>query len=262
MKIEAFFRKHLRNHEHFQFHTAVRDLIIKEGAQTLKIVTQFATYQALYDVEDEGIQKVSKSFLTGKIHEADKARDDIYTGMVLINEGSLRHFSEPVREAAGRLKILFDTYGNIAQKPLNEQTSAVHNILQELKGGYLAATQTVGINAWVAELETRNAALDALYLERIDEAASKTDIVVKTARIELDAAYDIIVERINALAVVEGIELYESFIRKLNLLIDKYTAILNARTGRKHHKPEAEETEEPEEPVEGGEGGDGGEPAI
>jgi len=246
MKIEAFFRKHLRNDEHFQFHTAVRDLIIKEGAQTLKIQTQFAAYQTLYDREDEGIKKVSKSFLTDKIHKADKARDDIYAGMVLINEGSLRHYSEPIREAAERLKILFDTYGNIPQKPLNEQTSAVHNILQELKGEYLAATQTVGINGWVAELETRNAAFDALMLERFDEAAAKTDIVVRTARRELDAAYDIIVERINALAVVEGIEQYEAFIRKLNIVIAKYTAILNARLGKKHHRPETEESQEPE----------------
>jgi len=203
--------------------------------EKLKILPQFATYQALYNVEDEGIKKISKSFLTGKIHEADKARDDMYTGMVQINEGMLKSYNEPAREAATRLKILFDTYGSLAHKPLNEQTSAIHNIVQELKGAYFSDTMTIGINVWVLELEARNNAFDALMVERFHEDAAKTDINVRAARLEVDAAYDKIVTRVNALAEVEGVAAYESFIRMLNTIIAKYTAILHARLGRKHH---------------------------
>jgi len=73
MKID---KSRLRNDEHFQFNTEFRDLVAKEGAQNLKIETQFAAYLPLYDKEDEGIKRVSKSIFTTKIHEADKARDD------------------------------------------------------------------------------------------------------------------------------------------------------------------------------------------
>jgi len=255
MKIHELYGSRLRNDEHFQFHDAFCKIVTAAGAQNLKIEALFAAYIPLYEKEDEGIKRVSKSFLTAKIHDADKARDDTYSGMVEINNGSLKHYSEPVREAAGRLKILFDTYGNVSIKPLNEQTSAIHNILQELKGEYLQAAQTVGLQGWTAELETRNAAFDALMLERFDEAASKTDVVVRTARAELDAVYHKIVERINALVVIEGEEQYRQFIKTLNQVIAKYNAVVNARLGRKHHKHETgSNTENNEDNDGGGEG--------
>jgi len=241
MKIAYIDQTKLRNDEHFQFYTEVRDLINRLGAQDLKIQTQFDAYLSLYDKEDEGIKRVAKSALTAKIHNADKARDEIYTGMVELNTATMTyHYSITVRDAAKRLKILFDTYGNISNKPLNEQTSAIHNIMQELKGEYLTATQTVKIDDWVNQLEARNNVFDSLVKQRFDEAAAKSHVVVRAARVELDAAYDIIVERINALAVVEGIEQYETFIQTLNTIIAKYTAILHARLGRKHHKPHTE----------------------
>ena len=249
MKIEYIDRSRLRNDEHFQFHTEFRGLVDKDGAQNLKIQAQFDAYVPLYQKEDEGIKRVTKSALTGKIHEADKARDDIYSGMVEINEASLKHYHPSVREAAQKLKILFDTYGNVSKKPLNEQTSAVYNILQELRGNYAEQARTVGIDGWANELEARNNAFEALVKERFDESAAKTDVVVKTARVALDAAYDTIVERVNALAVIEGVEQYERFIKTLNTVIAKYTAAVNARLGRKHHKPAAGKRENEEQEV-------------
>jgi hypothetical protein len=65
MKIETFYRKNLRNDEHFQFNTEFRDLVTKEGAQNLKVADQFDAYLPLYNKHDEGIQRVSKSLLTG-----------------------------------------------------------------------------------------------------------------------------------------------------------------------------------------------------
>jgi len=224
-----------------------RSLVIAHGAESLKIAAQFAIYEPALEREDEGIKKVSKSFLTAKIHAADKARDEIWSGMVLINDGSLKHYSEPVREAAGKLKILFDTYGNISQKPLNEQTSAIYNILQELREEYLAAAQTVGITSWANELEARNNAFEALVMARYNEAGAKTNVAVKAAREEVDAAYDTIVERLNALAVIEGEGAYAAFIRTLNAIIAKYNAILNGRLGRHGHR-HGHETGEEEAP--------------
>jgi hypothetical protein len=39
----------------------------------------------LYDREDIALKKIVKSEFTAKIHEADKARDEIYTGMAEMN---------------------------------------------------------------------------------------------------------------------------------------------------------------------------------
>ena len=229
MKITKIDTLRLRNDEHFQFYTEVKDLIIKHGAAALKIPAQFEAFLALYDKVDEGIKKINKSALTTEIQKADKARDEIWSGINSMNKAALKHFDPAVQKAAQRLKVVFDAYGNIAKKPLNEQTSAVYNILQELQGKYAADVATVGIEQWAAELQARNIAFGALVKDRFDEVALKTDVVLKEARAELDVAYRAIIERIGAFVVLEGPAEYEHFIRALNVVVDNYADALARR---------------------------------
>jgi hypothetical protein len=151
-------------------------------------------------------------------------------------------FLPETRKAADRLKILFDTYGNVAKKPVNEESSAIYNILQDLKGKYAADIDTVGAGQWVTELETRNAAVERLVKERFDETASRCDIVLKTARTELDAAYAAIRKRVNALVEVEGAGAYEQFIKALNAVIAKY-AVKRAHGHNHGHQKGGEVTD-------------------
>jgi hypothetical protein len=130
---------------------------------------------------------------------------------------------------------VFNTYGglNLARRPLNEQTSALYNLLQELNGAYAADIHTLNITKWVEELEANNRTFDELVKTRYDEKAQRTDLVVREVRIDVDAAYRTIIERIEALVIVEGLENYEAFIRRLNVVITKYNNILAQRQGRR-----------------------------
>ena len=238
MKIKSIEKGRLRNDEHFMFNTEFRDLLDKAAALKAKVQAQFDAHAALLNKEDEGLKKITKSALTAKIHDEDKIRDDLYTGMTELTAAMLRHPLENRREAAKRLKILFDTYGYISKKTLNEQTSAGINILQELKGAYAADAQAIGLTDYIPLFESHNDALEALVKERYDEAAAKTDVVIRDARVKVDAAYEDIVARINAIELLEGGELCENFIRTFNVVVGKYHAIINTRTGRKH-KPDA-----------------------
>ncbi|MCL2101233.1 MAG: DUF6261 family protein [Fibromonadales bacterium] len=247
MKIGKINSNNMRNDSHFQFHTEFKDLVAKSGAEALKIGQQFQSYIPLYDRVDIALKKINKSVLTEQIQEADKARDEIWEGIINMNAAALKHFSPETREAAKRLKIVFDTYGNIARKPLNEQTSATYNILQELEGKYTGDVAVVGIQQWVAELKARNNAFGDLVKERFDESALKTDIVLRDARRELDGVYRTIVERINALVIVEGAAAYEAFIRTLNVIVKKYTPKKRKKDGGVEE--EIEENEEVENEI-------------
>jgi len=237
MPITEIQKIRLRNDEHFMLHTEFHNLLSTTGAESLRVAAQFADYTVLLNKEDEGLKKISKSALTAQIHDEDKKRDELYDGMTELTTALLKSPNENKREAAKRLKIVFDTYGNISKKPINEQTSAIINILQELKGHYLQDAQLIGLTEYVTLIETHNNALEALVRERYDESTSKTDVVLRDARIAVDTAYDNITARINALALLEGGAVCENFIRSLNTIIAKYSAILNARLGRRHHKP-------------------------
>jgi len=239
MQISEIRKSHLRNDEHFMLHTEFHNLLSTAGAENLRVAAQFAAYTVLLNKEDEGLKKITKSALTARIHDEDKARDELYDGMTALNAALLKSPHENKREAAKRLKIVFDTYGNISKKPINEQTSAIINILQELKGPYAADALLLGLTDYVNLIETHNNTLEALVRERYGESAAKTDVVMIEARQALDAAYDDITARVNALALLEGGAVCENFIRSLNTIIAKYTAILNSRLGRRHHKPHA-----------------------
>ena len=118
MKINKIYAYNLRNDAHFQFYTEFRNLVQKEGAENLKIATQFEAWLPLYDKEDTALKKIQKSAITAQIQEADRVRDEIWGDLVETNTAALRHFDPDVRESAKQLKIVFDTYGNIAKKPL------------------------------------------------------------------------------------------------------------------------------------------------
>jgi hypothetical protein len=126
----------------------------------------------------------------------------------------------------------FKNEQNDSENTVNSENSG--HILQELRGKYAADVATVGIGQWVAELESRNKAFENLVKERFDETAARTDIVLKEARAKLDEAYKTIAERVNALAVVEGAEDYEAFIRTLDAVIAKYAV----KHHRHHHHAE------------------------
>jgi hypothetical protein len=247
----------MRNDAHFQYQTEFRTIVTEFGAQSLKIGPQFAEWEPLYAVEDEALKKIVKSEFTAKIQDADKARDDTFSGMAEISRACLKHHDPGVAEAAKRLKILLGTYGSIDRKPLNEQTAAITNILQDLKGKYAPDAAAVGIGAWVAELEKRNGAFIAHTQERFDEAAARTSVTMGDARTDVDKAYRAIVQRINALIIVEGAGAYENFVSRLNVVIDKYVAALARQKGRSGKKEGGGESEErndaPEDDGYGGE---------
>ena len=234
MKINLIHLNNMRNDEHFQFHYEFSKIVREHGIAKLKIDDQFTAYAALFQDEDTALKKITKSAITPEIQDADKQRDIIFRGMVDAHKAALKHFDPDKQSAAKRLKVVFDTYGNVAKKPLNEQTSAIINMIQEILITYLADSQLIGIADWATQLRERNDVVDGLMHERYVESAGRTDIVMKEARTKVDEAYRIITERINALTIVEGDATYAEFIRTLNAVVEKYSAALAQRYGKKN----------------------------
>jgi hypothetical protein len=229
-----------RNDEHFLFFYGVLDLINRIGAAALKIQNEFEVFRVCFDNEDEALKKISKSAVTAKINDADTARDITFRGLVDTNNIALNHYDPEVAEAAQILKIPFDAYGNLAILPLKEETSGIINLMQELKGKYAAAVQKAGLTGWVTKLETDNNTFFTLFTERNDENAARTQLKMKECRLETERAYEAVVERINALIVIEGEADYAEFVSKLNSLIDKFNNDVAVRIGRAKAKKNKE----------------------
>ena len=247
MKINSTKTSNFTNDEHFQFNTEFIDTVKRFDPSKLKIEADFGLYTTLYEQEDAVLKKIMKSAYTAEIAEADKRRDSLFNGMVSTSNAALNHYKEDTRKAATRLKILFDTYGNLARKPLNQQTSGVYNLMQELNGAYAADAQQVGIADWAAELEAANLAFDRLVKDRFEESASRTNFVLRDVRLQVDAAYRAIIARIGALVIVEGVDTYTDFIRYWNTVVAKYATTVAQRTGRRRKTPAENAQQEADE---------------
>ena len=239
MKTRKLDFRSLRNNEHFQCQTEFKRLVEEFNPATLKIEVLFSqSYIPLYAAEDEALTAIIKNSFTEERGDSDRLRDHTFRGMSDTVDAGLNHFDPEVQASARRLKIVFDTFGNIAALPLNEETSAIYNFTQELEEKHAADVQKLGLQPWINKLKADNQAYEALVTGGYEEDAAKSELKAKTTRAEVDGAVRQIIERIEALMVVEGEANYAEFVRRLNLQFDKYANTLAQRRGAAKAKKE------------------------
>ena len=232
MKIKRIDFRTLRNNEHFQCQTEFKTLVETLNPAKLKIELHFnLNYIPAYNAEDEALIKIIKNTFSEQRSDADRTRDQTFRGSADTVIAGQNHFEPEVREAARRLKIVFDRFGNVAQLPLNEETSAIYNLVQEVTEKHTTDAEKLGLLPWMNKLKVDNQAYEALVTGGYEEEAAKTELKAKTTRAEVDKVVRQIIERIEALIVIEGEAAYTEFVRRLNLIFDKYANTLALRKG-------------------------------
>ena len=232
MKIEVLKTSNLRNEEHYQFQNEFKALVERFTPGALGIEAAFAAYLTLYANETEALDIILKSPFTGKVTTADDKREITFRGFCDTVKGALNHFTPKKSEAANRVQIVIDHFGNINNKTNDEQTAAIKALIADLNADYADDVATLRLDEWLTELQANNEAFEALMDERYSDDAGKTQLRMKEVRKEVDTAYRTITTRIDALVVVNGPETYAPFIKELNIRVEKYNNTLAQRKGR------------------------------
>lgn len=227
--------KNLRNEEHNQFHAEMKNLIEVYGAKALNIELLFEAYQKQFVLLGQALQQIRKSMESDLIEESDHQRDMVFRGMSDTVKSALHHFNSAKQEAAERVQIVLNQYGNMARKAHHEETASIYKLISEFTKNYPAEMQQLGLEEWIAELTVRNNAFDTLMKTRYSKEAERTTLHMKAVRTETDQLYREIIARIDALITLQDPQISETFVRELNVRIDKYAVLLSVRKGRKHH---------------------------
>jgi hypothetical protein len=234
----------LKNETHVQFHEGIDSVVVKHNPQSLGIEPWYVPYKSALNNETEALDFFRKSKLTGKIAEQDHIRDDIFRGFADSIKGARRHFDPLHREAADLLYDIFDHYGNIARKSLDDETAAINDLARELSQPDAAqAIVTLGLKSWLNKLVEENAKFVTLMSERYSETAQKTSLRMKTTRNETDKYYQAIISMIENQYLV-GINVNEIFIKELNAVIERFRNILAQELGGRKAKSSPEEESE------------------
>ncbi|MDR0573311.1 MAG: DUF6261 family protein [Tannerella sp.] len=230
MKIKRIKLNRLRNDEWFNFFTEFKSFVMQSTPAALDIEALFNTFVALYTQADESLEVLRKSSYTAEIVHLDSLRDRTYRGLVEAIRSGLHHYSEVQSAAAERLKPLFDHYGDLSAKSYNEETASIYNILQELRGQYAPQVVSLALQGWIDELERNNVAFEAAILARNTEGADKAaDVKMLEIRRQTDRCYLDILERLEALMLIQGDDAFTGFVKELDTNIDRYRKILSRR---------------------------------
>ena len=220
-----------RNEEHFQFQSDFKNLVEQYTPLALNIDAAWAIYQPAYSKEEAALDVIRKSTFTDDIVEADRKRDSLVWGLENMVKGSLNHFELANQEAASSLMVVIENYGNIRRKSYDQETAAINSLIADLRGNYASDVLALMLEGWVDSLQFANDEFVGLMQQRYSDEEGKPQYNMKTARTETDAAYRAIAERINALMIVNGPEIYAGFVIALNERIERYNNNVARRAG-------------------------------
>ncbi|MDR3328699.1 MAG: DUF6261 family protein, partial [Prevotellaceae bacterium] len=113
--------ENLRNEAHVELHETVKSLLEQLSPEQLGIATQCGEYRSLLDTEVAALDVIRRSERTLEIEEQDHRRDSIYRGLAEAVKSSLHHFDPAKQEAARRVEVIVEHYGNIAAKTLDQE---------------------------------------------------------------------------------------------------------------------------------------------
>jgi uncharacterized protein YicC (UPF0701 family) len=235
--IIRFSYESLRNETHVEFHTTFNSLFTRYSVGTLGITVLYNVYKPLFDEEVAALDQILKSALTPLIEDQEQKRDQVLRGFCDAVKSALNHYDTTRRNAAQKVEVILEHYGNIAAKPYDEETAAIDDLCRELqKQGNIEQVNTLGLGEWLSQLSQANRAFDALMMQRYTELSKRPDLHMRDIRKQVDGAFRAILDLLESLVRVNGPNTNKAFLDELNAIMKRYRDILAQETGRRHHR--------------------------
>jgi hypothetical protein len=237
-QIKLFEMRLMHNNEFSEFLNQVDQLINATTVEKLGISTLYPAFTSSLKNVSIAMQVEIGSSRTLELRICNTKRNRSFRGIKLQLNSLAYHYNPTFVEAARVLSRIFEQYGNLNRKSINEKSSALKHLIEEITSAkYFNYLKTLNLDTWVQQLYNENEALQTVFAARADEISARPDRNVLKARQEAEPAFAAIVNRINALAEVNGSDNYALFIDQLNLYSHNYkTAIKNRKKRRKERK--------------------------
>jgi hypothetical protein len=225
--------ENLRNEVHVEYNETVDSIVVKHNPHVLGISLQYNAFKTSLNAEIGVLDVINKSEYTGEISVQDHVRDSIFRGFDDAVKSAENHFNADKRKAAERIRVVLDHYGNIAAKAFDQETATIDDLERELHGNYSADMRLLALTDWLTQLNIENQKFKTLMSERYAETAKRPATRMKTARNDTDKALRAMLNMVEALVTVNGVEMYQSFVNELNAVSERYKNQLAQAAGRR-----------------------------
>lgn len=206
-------------------------LINELTAAALKLDDEAPRFIAKVNQLEALVKRIRAFEETTAVAGADETRDAIWRA-VYYQHHYLKGLSEthPLYVYVNRLTPVFNSYKNLHNSELMEQTAQVRGFLTEMaKPGFSDAAQQLGFSVLIPYLQSANEAVTQANYERTTSAANRQaelgEETTDEVRKQLVNLFRGIVDRVNAANLFFPSDAITSFIQRANAIADHYRVI-------------------------------------
>ena len=227
--IEPISLEHMSNGSHFLFITDTVGLATADAKVKTKVTAELTALQTALKAEDDALALSKANLLSKEIKAID---------------------AELVK-AAQRLERLLKDYNINPAMQLDRETGLLLNLIGDLETKSAADVTALALTPVVQAMKQANDKLREVTRARANDRAVQIVGQLKQVQHASDEAYRTLVQKVNALAVVEGEADYADFISKMNEQVKHY---------KQEVLPKAKKKDGGKQPGDGGKPGEGKKP--
>ena len=250
--IEPISLEHMSNGSHFLFITDTVGLATADAKVKTKVTAELTALQTALKAEDDALALSKANLLSKDIKAIDAERDKHYKALRKAITFFLNHPDAQLVKAAARLEQLLKDYNINPAMQLDRETGLLLNLISDLETKSAADVTALALTPVVQAMKQANDKLREVTRARANDRAVQIVGQLKQAQHASDEAYRTLIQKVNALAVVEGEADYADFISKMNEQVKHYKQEVLPKAKKKDDgKKPGDDAAKP------GEGGDG-----
>ena len=250
-QINSISLERMSNGSHFLFITDTVGLATADAKVKTKVTAELTALQTALKAEDDALALSKANLLSGEIKTLDTERDKHYKALRKAIKFFLSHPDAEQVKAAQRLERLLKDYNIDPKMQLDRETGLLLNLISDLETKSAADVTALALTPVVQAMKQANDKLREVTRARANDRAVQIVSQLKQAQHASDEAYRALVQKVNALAVVEGEADYADFISKMNEQVKHY---------KQEVLPKAKKKDGGKQPGDGGKPGEGKKP--
>ncbi len=212
-KIPNFQKTKLRYGAHFAVMSAFDERVAPLCEQEPLLSTWYAAFKSALTHLDTAVKIARSSDYSKLIMKEDTKRDRLYSNGKMTAEMWSELGIEPQATAARAVLHEINIYKIDTKAQYDQQTGLMINYLQPFESAEMQThLTTLGLTAVFTQMKAANEEVRRLLALRGNERAENAAYDLKSARQATDEAYENLVERINAIALINPSESWNTFI--------------------------------------------------
>ena len=256
-QINSISLERMSNGSHFLFITDTVGLATADAKVKAKVTAELTALQTALKAEDDALALSKANLLSKEIEAVDAERDKHYKALRKAITFFLNHPDAEQVKAAARLEQLLKDYNINPAMQLDRETGLLLNLIGDLETKSAADVTALSLTPVVQAMKQANDKLREVTRARANDRAVQIVGQLKQAQHASDEAYRTLVQKVNALAVVEGEADYADFISKMNEQVKHYKHEVLPKAKKKSDGKQPGDGGKPGEGKKPGEGGDG-----